>query len=257
MKKWFGLVVILVLISLGFVSASLCNETDEGKDYFIRGVTNGVKIDENDSLIYNETEDVYEYEEKDDYCKSDDDTLREYYCRDDGGVLYIDYKCSDFDDNYACSNGACVNALAACTDSDGEDKYTKGVIKRKITEERYLENWDFCSSSSVVSEGICLNEDYKIKRMNCELGCEDGRCISSNYTGTDNQTINNTIGINNTSLDEEIANQTVSDNSSNQTNQTVSKDEDENGIVSRFFSWLKGLFFSDEEDVQNESEESP
>lgn len=249
MKKVLCLVFIFVLIS--FVSASLCNETDEGEEYFIRGVTKGIQIDENDSLIYNETEDEYEYEEEGDYCKSDDDTLREYYCREDGGVLYIDYKCSDFDDNYACVNGECVNALAACTDSDEEDKYTKGVIKRKITEERYLENWDFCSSSSVVSEGICLNGDYKIKRMNCELGCEDGRCISNNYTGIDNSTINKTVGVVNASLDDEINNQTEVNNT-NQTSEDMI--EDEKGFISRFFSWLRGLFFSDK-DVNDESEE--
>ncbi|MFH0831241.1 MAG: hypothetical protein V1886_00005, partial [archaeon] len=82
---------------------------------------------------------------------------------------------------YGCSEGMCKTQepQASCTDSDGEDYYTKGYVKTQLGE---IE--DSCSGSTQVYEGLCKDGKYTSTIYSCPEICKDGACAKKEtWTG--------------------------------------------------------------------------
>ncbi len=135
----------------------ICEETDEGKDYFNKGITE-LKI--GNQVIDQAT----------DYCKNDE-TLIEFLCKDNG-IVNETHICP-------CEEGACVQTyIDTCQDSDGDNLFTKGkvVYGTKLYE-------DSCSNGKVV-EYVCINNKVGTLIRDCPSGyeCKDGACKKSKQT---------------------------------------------------------------------------
>ena len=88
------------------------------------------------------------------------------------------------------------STVPTCTDSDGgANYYTYGKITYTNSPEGIFEEYDICSSNSVLTERICVdpsNHSKNFVNYNCPNGCLNGFCLSSPLNQTANQTdINN------------------------------------------------------------------
>ena len=111
-----------------------------------------------------------------DYCQGN--SVWEHYCDVSGYPAGILISCES-----TCSNGACVNQVTACIDSDGQNFVSKGYV----TDTNYQSGakiYDSCSSPtpSQVYEVICTNNQYDVVVKNCnEIGsgyqCTNGACV--------------------------------------------------------------------------------
>ncbi|MFH1248912.1 MAG: hypothetical protein V1660_02065 [archaeon] len=120
------------------------------------------------------------------YCKDSNacaDTTRQK-CENPGSTLskYVDAittvctVCA-----YGCSEGSCKSQepQTTCTDSDGEDYYTRGYVKTQLGG---IE--DICSGSTQVYEGLCKDGKYTSTIYTCPEVCKDGACAKQGtWTG--------------------------------------------------------------------------
>jgi hypothetical protein len=136
----------------------VCTDTDNGTDYTTAGAVydNGIKYSDVCIMV---------------------DLVKEYYCSN-GSVTSTNIACPS---GYQCTNGACIEQEAVCSDSDlGKDKFSKGTTTLTkgysiftsatdecVDEDRVREY--YCSNNAVISEIIECGEDY---------GCVNGRCKS-------------------------------------------------------------------------------
>ncbi|MBI5355118.1 MAG: hypothetical protein HZB68_01545 [Candidatus Aenigmarchaeota archaeon] len=120
---------------------------------------------------------------KQDFCEfggGQNRNLNEAYCSHDGKATYVTIRCSG-----ACYNGKCSDKKDTdsdsseqesekCSDSDGDDKYTKGVAK----DAKNTLN-DACSgygNTSSVRESICSQGKAVYVLIPCHAQCYNGVC---------------------------------------------------------------------------------
>ncbi len=104
-------------------------------------------------------------------------TLTEYYCvsgeRVSGNKL-----CSDVDEDYVCSDGACI--ADACSDSDGGKK---ALLYGEATTLSGEEGLDTCSSDGItLTEYYCEGAEITSSTVDCSsLGkvCAGGQCVAA------------------------------------------------------------------------------
>jgi len=155
-------------------ASTACTDTDTGKDYYEKGVVecSGKSFE--------------------DRCKrssitNDDSGLQEFYCQS-GNWREVNVKCTD-----GCVDGACQGTALSptCTDTDGDNIYTKGSAKDEYGSGQN----DCCVASSAggscvtegshVREGLCISYSnvgmwtFTSRILNCPNGCVDGACIGS------------------------------------------------------------------------------
>jgi len=151
--------------------STACTDTDTGKDYYEKGTVecSGKSFE--------------------DRCKrssitNDESGLVEFYCQS-GRSNHINVKCTD-----GCVDGACQGAALSptCTDTDGDNIYTKGSAK----DEYGTGQNDCCVASSAggscvtegshVREGLCKADPdvgvwtFTNRIFDCPNGCVDGAC---------------------------------------------------------------------------------
>ncbi|MFH1064446.1 MAG: hypothetical protein V1729_05170 [Candidatus Woesearchaeota archaeon] len=147
------------------VTLPTCSETDNGKDYEIKGsITEKAGFG---GLSGN------------DHCQNDIE-LNEYYCLDTpkstGGMAdSIRYKCPN-----GCKDGACLPAtLKSCNDSDGGKNYD---VKGSVETSDFSGN-DGCQDDTKLIEYYCLTtpsstgDMFGIEEHVCPNGCSDGTCL--------------------------------------------------------------------------------
>jgi subtilisin family serine protease len=161
------------------VTNMTCTDTDNGKNFFLKGnttVNNITKID---------------------FCSWERDKgfmVNEYYCSNNQSAS-IKYTCPG-----NCVDGACVqvaNQTTTCTDSDGGiNYYTQGNFSG-IYNGTFVSNkdkcldpttWDETPSSEWLGEGYCDANKLNILKYKCTNGCKNGVCLPktiSNITCTD------------------------------------------------------------------------
>ncbi|MFH1439285.1 MAG: LamG-like jellyroll fold domain-containing protein, partial [Candidatus Woesearchaeota archaeon] len=86
----------------------------------------------------------------------------------------LDSECSY---GYKCLNKECEKYLW-CTDSDGDNKFTKGIVKSNLVG---YENGkeDKCTSTNKLIEYACKNGNFypEEKKVDCSFKCDKGACI--------------------------------------------------------------------------------
>ncbi len=195
MKK--GVIIGLILfLSLSFIVAQTCTDSDGGNNLPVRGV----------ACIGGECQE--------DLCQNDGRFI-EYYCSPDGlSILATNFSECPYDLN--CVEGACIEDIVTlicgdrtcdagetcsnckidcgicsqdsetCTDSDGGyDYFNKGTLEWYINGVKST-NTDYCMGSSL-TEYVCVNEKSFSEVYNCLNGCSNGACVglSDNTTCTD------------------------------------------------------------------------
>ena len=173
MKKilWFSL--FIVLIGISFVSAE-CSDSDGGKDYYVKGIL----ISELEGFL---GEEDYCIDEEGFKYVSEGSRVGEWYCQDINDGATTSYDCPN-----GCKDGACVEEVATCTDSDGgKDYYVKGILISEL--EGFLGEEDYCideegfkyvSEGSRVGEWYCQDiNDGATTFYDCPNGCKDGACV--------------------------------------------------------------------------------
>lgn len=141
--------------------AAVCTDSDGGKNYYIKGVT-----DIAPRALGGEAPD---------YCDSTTGQLVEYYCTSDGsngGASSVFYSCPN-----GCKDGACIQGNASCIDSDAENYYNFGYIMEEATQ--WSKTVDTCVNASVVEERICVNGRGANKYFTCPNGCSNGACVTT------------------------------------------------------------------------------
>lgn len=134
-----------------------CTDSDQGKDYLIKGTTY-------EKTPQGESTNV-------DTCVNG--KLREYYCSIQSTMLQEEVSC---DLGFVCEEGACklfVPEIDLCKDSDGgKDYFTKGTISKGDSQEV-----DGCFFDSVI-EFYCNANNIANEYHNCDSGykCEEGAC---------------------------------------------------------------------------------
>lgn len=165
----------------------ICQDTDEGRNFFERGYTG--------------TEEGIQS----DYC-IDSNSLKEYYCTNDGEPAEMTEYC-EFTRVYAggsytnpleCKEGACV-----CEDTDGGiNYYEKGYVPSAtnvwfedecITEgingelkEYYVELEPLLYNSTYTATNRIFRCTVKDVTYTCEGDCRDGACVPNCYDGVQN-----------------------------------------------------------------------
>lgn len=180
-----------------------CTDTDEGRDYFVKG---RVVADDPD----------WEYGDNDncaeqkvitimgssttipihvDSCSADDDCyVLENYC--DGSIAKNDlHRCLG-----GCDDGACLEREITCYDSDGGvDNSIKGYVEGYENADDYTlgRYYDTCLSDPVFPEfniiDFVCNEDDFVAREGymCEFGCLDGVCVEEGFVPSGDCTLIN------------------------------------------------------------------
>ncbi len=85
---------------------------------------------------------------------------------------------------FARLTGLVVTSINSCMDSDGgKDYLSKGKVEGVyylLLKEEFSEQ-DYCENEKVLVEYYCVQEDMHAYRESmkyeCELGCQDGRCV--------------------------------------------------------------------------------
>ncbi len=158
MKKLTLLLGLILMISIISSVSALenCSDSDDGKNYFTKGL---VIPRAGDEQVW-------------DSCKNSKVVL-EGTCDEQGGKVY-EYECPG-----ACEDGACV-----CSDSDdGKDYFTKGLIIARAGDEQA---WDSCKTDYILLEGTCDEQGGAVYEYQCPNGCLNGACkIESPNTCSD------------------------------------------------------------------------
>ena len=144
-----------------------CTDSDGGKNYYVKGTTAGLNINNQTEISYDKCWDI------------DGQTLLEYYC--DGNKIGWE---SSLKCDYGCSQGACLSSVPICNDSDSQDSlYVKGyaTIDNGITK-----IYDKCGyeqgyqSTNMLIEAYCDGYKLRVKYPECPYGCSDGACLQQN-----------------------------------------------------------------------------
>ncbi|MCP3682416.1 MAG: S8 family serine peptidase [bacterium] len=185
----------------------LCTETDNGKDYYLKGDTTRRNETNTDSCTY--------YDEYIEECGGVQCNLYEYYCRPDNLVGLEEYRCPEgcIDGECSstprfCGDGRCnwdethascpVDCTFRCRDSDGgKNIYVKGIAEQehqRLTDYCNSPLWNYAYSCNdpecMVAEAYC-EWDYGLgttayKVLPCPNGCEDGACLNEASCGDGN-----------------------------------------------------------------------
>jgi len=147
-----------------------CEDSDGGKNYYVKGNASG------SNGIFT------------DYCIMND-TLVEYYCS--GDLVLPEYHMCD-----RCLNGACIIPNQTCEDSDnGKNYYVKGItqgVNGNFSDFCYSNKTlieYYCSGSSVLytryrcncSNGVCINQTQNLTHK----VCQNGKCVTVSGQGVD------------------------------------------------------------------------
>ncbi|MBT6774611.1 hypothetical protein HOA91_04530 [Candidatus Woesearchaeota archaeon] len=190
--------------TVGEVELAECVDTDakvynpdDPDNNFIKGTTTGIW-----PIIYKNGEnypafDQYVSDSSEDWClgsdKSQAGKLIENYCAGDGYATYIVTDCQD---GSYCTKGACVTcsgeSCPACYDSDDSvDEFVSGTVTGPNEGQIFVTRSDYCINlggtefangevfvgpSSVV-EFSCTGDAMASIQINCEFGCNSGKCI--------------------------------------------------------------------------------
>jgi hypothetical protein len=174
-------VSLIIFVSIHVVYASECVDTDEGKDFLVKGTVTYGSVNEVDKCNYNVNE-------------NKNNLLLERFCKETSTSFYW-VKCSQ-----GCEDGACIGGTGPleCTDSDNNDIYTKGKITYdyhtiNVLEDCCVENekgGSCVDSSNYLKEFSCIEPDdtggvNKYEILSCENGCFEGKCINSGECRSD------------------------------------------------------------------------
>ncbi len=179
MKKRFFLIVSLALIfSSSLVSAGLwdwltglaasdiCTDSDNGKDYAVKGTTT------KGSSSYSDCCSATKYGST---CIYEGPWLFEYICEEDT-LKVTQYECP-----YGCQDGICVEESTiqnSCEDTDnGKNYYTQGTIIY-CTSSGCEDLEDQCSGSTL-TERYCSGYTPAYESYDCPYGCEEGGCLTT------------------------------------------------------------------------------
>jgi hypothetical protein len=178
--------VVLIFSMVSFVSAE-CTDSDGGKNYFVKGVNEGLNSYSGPQI---------------DFCFNFDDLgeipyenlsrptgtgVIEHYCDSSDNVANEGYECSD-----GCNDGACIK-IQSCSDTDGgNDAFNKGeiiahIISSTTGDLEKVESTDSCVGDGVlddvfVIEHYCIDDglggqNYNSVSVRCQNGCSNGACI--------------------------------------------------------------------------------
>ena len=154
---------------------SECSETDDGKDYYEKGVATWTQYYDGDNGVGTDT------------CM-DSQKLKEFFCTDLNQGDVTTYTCP-----YGCEDGVCLDeeiieeSVNECDDSDGgKDYYEKGYTQ--CLNGHCTLTWDYCADSSsdlpgkttgkYLYEGFCNSaDDPQLKFYQCPYGCVNGACL--------------------------------------------------------------------------------
>ena len=161
-------IFFLMVLSLSFfVSAQNCSETDDGKDYYKRGLLN------------------YNGSSVEDYCTEQSSlgpNLMEYYCENEVKKSFP-YSCPN-----GCQDGACIEKIEECSDTDGGlNIYTKGHLEDIEHGNAIYDDYCIDDSSSIAAQGsklkeyYCGDKNYQYTTIECENGCMEGKCMPEGY----------------------------------------------------------------------------
>jgi hypothetical protein len=133
----------------GACTVPTCNDSDAGKDIFIKGTANGTAGVIEDACV-------------------NANTVAEAYCVGTEAQLES-LTCSI---GYECSNGACVKS--ACSDSDGG----RVAETMGITSAQGINKTDECSSATALTEYFCDGASISNVSLDCGTGkeCANGAC---------------------------------------------------------------------------------
>jgi hypothetical protein len=166
-----------------FVSAQICTDSDNGKEFYKYGVTSADKnIGMGGDLVNQET--TYDFE--DSCCvacglgpSEKGPRLKEWWCENDVAYSTI-YECPN-----GCENGKCIGQeKVTCSDSDeGISYFMRGVviIKKESSETRFEDN---CANSDSLVEYSCDATEPSLdsETFKCAYGCKDGACKKAEPT---------------------------------------------------------------------------
>ena len=170
----------MFLDSAGNCVGSECTDSDGGKNYYVKGIT--------------DTTQPF-YSPKTDYCATSvgKNVLTEYFCAvDEDGFWKVESEQVVCPDGNVCltMSGVCVNVT--CDDSDGGyDVYTKGTITGPHTSDsaRQYTSTEYCINDVWLHEYYC-GADHLVTGDSyvCSNGCQDGACLSADTTPPANVT---------------------------------------------------------------------
>jgi len=111
-------------------------------------------------------------------------TIKEYYCRD-GEVKNGNLNCPP---GYWCKNGACIEFVGSCTDSDGNDTQKRGYVSVVVSPFSSETEHDECEDGATVREWVCNESQGFALLLECGSGfkCAEGKCVRSKCKDTDN-----------------------------------------------------------------------
>jgi hypothetical protein len=191
---WIVIIILILAIAVGsyFIffnkSDPTCTDTDEGKNYTIKGTAYGIMIGTSEEQEIIEDECITGNE--------DGNNLKESFCTEEGELSFEFHYCAN-----GCVDGACrQDEMIACLDTDGgKDYYIKGSITDDV-HGNYPS--DYCHSAKTIEEAeefgghdvlesdilfehYCdeINQDpngpsnFKWELYECPNGCRDGACI--------------------------------------------------------------------------------
>jgi len=201
-KGGVGIVILVIVIIIGLgvgsyflffnKSEPTCTDSDDGKNYTIKGTAFGIKLGTIDEEV------IYE-----DVCledNADGDNLQESFCVIDEDkkekVSFEFYNCLK-----GCKDGVCRESeKVSCSDSDGGKDYSiKGnmvddihgnypsdyCIDSASVEDAEMYGGSEVSESQILFEHYCdeINQDpngpsnFKWEYYECPNGCKDGACV--------------------------------------------------------------------------------
>jgi len=174
-----------------------CIDSDEGKDYYVKGSTTDTYL----GTPNTGTDTCFLGSNSVSSCSGTDCTLFETFCDIDSfsGNPYgnlIGYSCPN-----GCSDGACLNVTTTpttvtCTDSDGGKSYNvAGQIVGNIGSAYPAGNMtysDSCLDNQTLVERYCSSDPSVFtQQYTCPNGCSDGACL--NATSVANAVANVTV----------------------------------------------------------------
>ena len=164
-----------------------CYDSDGGKNYYVRGKTNGYY---HGSFIKGRDTCLSDPERRQEVNASP--YLGELYCEDTTNLNFEVYTCPN-----GCEDGACIKNETVCTDSDGGKNYfIRGKTFGLDKDGKYVERTDNCMAIApqckpggecppavhYVEEYYCYNSRVVSDMFECPNGCEDGACVRTPTT---------------------------------------------------------------------------
>jgi len=150
------------------VEENICDDSDGGKDYYIRGQTTDSGITRIDDC-------------------GRDNKVQEYYCTSSNRVEHELYPCPS-----GCKDGACIGGesnIDKCTDSDGGREF---YVRGKVSAPRGIAT-DTCFTDKIIDykliEWECKESGIRPFYYDCPNGCNDGACIGNDESGNQEKPI--------------------------------------------------------------------